>query len=36
MIHWTTAAVWCFMSYITGFFVAAALNMAKDERENKP
>lgn len=36
MIHWTTAAVWCFMSGMAGFFVAAALNMANDERRNNP
>ena len=36
MIHWTTAMLWCFVSGLTGFFVAAALSMARDERKTKP
>lgn len=36
MIHWTTAVLWCFMSGLAGFFVAAALSMANDVRKNKP
>ena len=36
MIHWTTCMLFCFLSGITGFFVAAVLNMASDKRIMKP